>query len=69
MSVRANRLPVDVIASLPGWRLKEPMPASLCSFPAVCTEAAGGPGVETGQQNPPQSGPALADKVVTQPRG
>ena len=35
----------------------------------MCTEAAGVPGVETGQQNAPQSGSALADKVVTQPRG
>ena len=36
-------------------------------FPAMCTEAAGVPGVETGQQNPQQSGSARADKVVTQP--
>ena len=37
-------------------------------FPAVCPEGAGVPGVETGQY-PPQSGSALADKVLTQPHG
>ena len=36
-------------------------------FPAMCPEGAGVPGVETGQQDLPQSGSALADKVVTQP--
>ena len=36
-------------------------------FPVVCTECAGVPGVQTGQQDPPQSGSTLADKVVTQP--
>ena len=46
------------------WAIKE---APLNLFPAVCTEAAGVPGVETGQQNPQQSGSARADKVVTQP--
>ena len=35
----------------------------------MCTEGAGVPGVQRGQQDPPQSGSALADKVVTQPRG
>ena len=34
----------------------------------MCPEGAGVPGVETGQY-PPQSGSALADKVLTQPRG
>ena len=38
-------------------------------FPAVCPEGAGVQGVETGQQDPPQSGSALADKVLTQPHG
>ena len=33
----------------------------------MCPEGAGVPGVETGQQDLPQSGSALADKVVTQP--
>ena len=38
-------------------------------FPAVCTEGAGIPGVQAGQQDPPQSGSAVADKVVPQARG
>ena len=43
--------------------------SSLNLFPGVCIEAAGVPGLETGQQYPPQSGSALADKVLTQPHG
>ena len=37
-------------------------------FPAMFPEGAVVPGVETGQY-PPQSGSALADKVLTQPHG
>ena len=40
----------------------------LILFPAVCSEGAVVPGVETGQ-DPPQSGSSLADKVLTQPHG
>ena len=38
-------------------------------FTAMCTEDAGVPRIQTGQQHPPQSGSALANKVLTQPRG
>ncbi|XP_043293130.1 killer cell immunoglobulin-like receptor 2DS2 isoform X2 [Cervus canadensis] len=47
----------------------EPPGNTLNLFSAVGTEGAGVPGLETGQQDPPQSGSALAGKVVTQPRG
>ena len=45
----------------------DPSGKPLQPFPAVCTECAGVPGVQTGQQDPPQSGSTLANKVVTQP--
>ena len=35
----------------------------------MCTEGAGVPGVQRGQQDPPQSGSALPNKVVTHPCG
>ena len=35
----------------------------------MCTEGAGVLRIQTGQQHPPQSGSALANKVLTQPRG
>ena len=40
----------------------------LSILPAMCPEGAGVSGVET-RQDPSQSGSALADKVLTQPRG
>ena len=47
----------------------EPPRNTLNLFPAVGTEGAGVPGLERGQQDPPQSGPALSNKVVTKPLG
>ena len=47
----------------------EPPGNTLNLFPAVGTEGAGVPGLETRQQDPPQSGSALSNKVVTKPLG
>ena len=47
----------------------EPPGNTLNLFPAVGTEGAGVPGLERGEQDPPQSGSALANKVVTKPLG
>ena len=52
-----------------GFFTTDPSGKPLQPFPAVCTEGVGVPGVETRQQDPPQSGSALADKVLTQPPG
>ena len=52
-----------------GYFTTDPSGNPLQPFPAVCTEGVGVPGVETRQQDPPQSGSALADKVLTQPPG
>ena len=52
-----------------GFFTTDPSGKPLQPFPAVCTEGVGVPGVETRQKDPPQSGSALADKVLTQPPG
>ena len=51
-----------------GFFTTEPLGKTPQLFPAMCTEGAGIPGVQTGQQDLPQSGSALAEKVVTQTR-